>query len=443
MTEAYCGLEIAPCAPEYGAARRVHNRAIEKFPARIAYCTNEEEVARAIRAAREAGVKARVRSGGHSYEGFCVGDCAAVIDVGCMDSISIDESAGTLTIGPGARNRALYESAGALGYPFPSGTCPTVAAAGLTLGGGWGLSARMFGLTCDSLLSATLVDACGRRHVANAECDEELFFALRGGGGGNFGVVTSLAYRLPPKRFDVTYVELSTSDAGEAEAAEFILLVQAWLGEGDRRFTPLARVTHTPLEPRGLSLRGIYYGGEAQARASLSSFLSLGLAGRFDEMTFLEAIRIVEDGYPPEDRFTAGGSFALSPFSIKEALCLARLVAAPAPGSVGATVSLYGLGGAVDETGPFDTAYFYRGARNIAALTTSWEDPAAKRANLAWFAPRYRALREMTCGAYVNFPNLENRDFMRAYYGGNAERLRRVKARLDPENFFCFPQSVR
>lgn len=440
--DSFCGSVVTPDSPRYHEARQEFNRSIEKFPCSIAYCTGEEDVVRAIRAARDSRRTVRVRSGGHNYEGFSVGDRAAVIDVGCMDSIRLDLSDGTFTAGPGVRNRALYEALGALGTPFPSGTCPAVAVAGLTLGGGWGLSSRMFGLTCDSLVSATLIDACGKRHMADAAREKELFFALRGGGGGNFGVATSLTFRLPPKLFDVTFVELDASRASAGMAAEFIRRFQRWLLEGDRRFTPLARIFHTRKERRGLFLRGIFYGDEAQARASLATFLDLGLGGVFEEMTFLEAMRIVMDSYPPFERFTTGGRFAHGLFTEDEARGIVALIDRLAEGSVSGTVSLYGLGGAVREVPPDGTAFFYRNALNIIALSTDWEDPAAKRDNLTWFAPRYEALKKITCGSYVNFPNLENHEYLRDYYGGNAPRLTRVKALIDPNDLFCYPQSV-
>ena len=443
MEENFCGSIIVPDSPQYDAARQEFNRSIQKYPASITYCTNEDAVIDAVQTARKSGCKIQVRSGGHNYEGFSVGNCSAVIDVSCMDVLTLDEASSTLTAGPGVLNRALYELAGSYGYPFPSGTCPTVAVAGLTLGGGWGLSSRMFGLTCDSLVSATLIDACGKRHMTDAEHEEELFFALRGGGGGNFGVVTSLTYRLPPKLFDVTYVEMEASDVSKATAAEFISRFQQWLLMGNRSFTPIARIYHTPEEPRGLLLRGIYYGNEAQARASLASFLSLGLNSIFEEMTFLQAIRIVEDGYPPYESFTTGGRFAFAQFSMEEAHQIVTLIDNLAEGSIGGFVSLYGLGGAVSEPLPNETAFFYRDALNIIALSTNWEDPDAKRDNLAWFAPRYRVLKSITCGSYVNFQNLENLEYMRAYYGGDAERLSCIKACIDPENLFCFPQSIR
>lgn len=438
----FCGRVVFPDSQQYETARQVFNRSIQKYPIRIAYCTHENEVTEAVDDARTSGCKIRIRSGGHSYEGFSVGNCASVVDVSCMDSITIDEGAGTLTAGPGVLNRTLYELAGAYGYPFPSGTCPTVAVSGLTLGGGWGLSSRKFGLTCDSLISAAMIDACGRRRIADEHHERELFFALRGGGGGNFGVVTSLTYRLPPKLFYVTYVEMEAFGVSKETAAEFIRRFQRWILLGDRNFTPIARVYHTPEEPRGIVLRGIYYGDQIQARRSLEMFLSLGLSSTFEEMTFLEAIRIVESGYPQQETFAAGGRFVFEPFSAEEAIRIVELIDSLAEGSVGGLISLYALGGAVGEKAPDETAFFYRKALNIIALTADWENPDVKCDSLSWFASRYRVLQQMTCGSYVNFPNLENYSFMCDYYGGNADCLRKIKDRIDPCNLFCFPQSI-
>lgn len=441
MQERFCGSIILPDSPQYHTARQEFNRAIQKFPAGIAYCTDEQDVACAVREAVQNGCTLRVRSGGHNYEGFSVGNCAAVIDVGCMNKISIGNE--TLTVGPGALNSAIYEAAGASGFPFPSGTCPSVAVSGLTQGGGWGLSARMFGLTCDSLLEATVIDACGQRHVASNASETDLFFALRGGGGGNFGVVTSLTYRLPPQLFNITYVSLSASNVNNDMAAQFICQVQQWLLLNDRRFTPLARIQHNLSENKRLILRGLYYGDAQQARASLAAFSMLGLVGTFEEMTFLQAMRIVEAEYPPYEYFVTGGRFALAPFTEHEALAIVSLLDNLAQGSTGCTISLYGLGGAVAEKPSCETAFFYRHAINIIALTTNWEGSKADGTNRMWFSSRYQLLESLTCGAYINFPSLENSNYMQAYYGENRKKLVRVKARIDPANVFCFPQSIR
>jgi len=437
----FCGSVIRPDSAKYRTARQEFNRAIEKYPSSISYCTSEQDVVCAVQEAVRTGNCLRIRSGGHNYEGFSAGNGAAVIDVGCMNSISLGGD--TLTAGPGALNSAIYEAVGAAGYPFPSGTCPSVAISGLTQGGGWGLSARMFGLACDSLQNVTMVDAFGQQHVASKVSEPDLFFALRGGGGGNFGVVTSMTFRLPPKLFNVTYVTLSASKVNNDTAACFIQQIQQWLLSDDFCFTPIARVQHIPGQGKGLILRGIYYGTEQQARTSLADFLSLGLTGTFEETTFLQATRIVEAGYPSYEYFVTGGRFASIPFTKCESLAIVSLLDKLAEGSTGATISLYGLGGAIKEKTSCETAFFYRDALNIISLTTNWEGPEADDRNRTWFSPRYRLLESLTYGAYINFPSLENLNYMHAYYGGNQKELSLIKTRIDPCNVFRFPQSIR
>ncbi len=435
---------ILPSSPEYETARQIFNRSIQKFPAAILYCRTPQDVACAVLAARRAGRKVRLRTGGHNYEGFCVGDGAVVIDTRRMTKTELDPRRNLVRIGAGVKNAGLYELIGRAGYPFPSGTCPSVAAVGLTLGGGWGLSSRMFGLTCDRLVSAQMVDSEGMLHDTSEDTAPDLFFALRGGGGGNFGVVTELTYALPEKFFDVTYVNISASEITFDVAVALFSRFQDWLYAGDRRFTPISRIFNSEKDGYGFFLRGIYYGTKAQAEASLHPFLTLpGAQATLQEATFLEAIRIVQQGYPLHEKFRNAGRFAPGRLGQEEIRNIVSMIAERAEGSVYASIGLFGLGGRVSDIPPEHTAFFYRDAPYIIDLQMRWEEDWAEPYNLAWLRPRFAYLRQMTRGSYINFPSLLNPDDMRAYYGGNVQRLRRVKQAYDPTNLFCFPQSIR
>ena len=435
---------ILPGSPGYQQARQIYNRSIQRFPAAIVYCENEQDVAFAIHEARRRGCTVRVRGGGHNYEGFCIGDNVIVLDMRRMNRSAIDPTLGIVRIGAGVQNAALYELTGRAGYPFPSGTCPTVGAAGLTQGGGWGMSARMFGLTCDSLIGARLIGSNGTLHRVSEASEPDLFFALRGGGGGNFGVVTELAYRLPPRLFDVIYVNIAASGMALATGVEVFSRFQAWLRQDDFRFTPLCRIFNSADLGYGFFVRGIYYGTRTQATASLQPFLTLpGVTVTMMETTFLDAIRTVEQGYPPYDKFRDAGRFAPQAFSRQEMQRIVSLIAMRAAGAEYASIGLFGLGGRVRATAPRETAFFYRDAPYIIDLETRWEHNAAEPAVLEWMYPRYAYLESITPGAYINFPSLLNRNYMQAYYGGNAQRLRRIKLAYDPSDLFCFPQSIR
>lgn len=435
---------VLPCSPLYNTARQEYNRSIQKYPAAIVYCENADDVAWAVCFAKELGFSARVRSGGHSYEGFSVGNGTLVIDTGRIKGAVIDEEDNTVAIGSGVKNSELYAFLAQYGYPFPSGTCPTVGASGLTQGGGWGHSARAFGLTCDSLLEAQMVDAQGRLLTANKKENPDLFWALRGGGGGNFGVVVSLKYDLPPKLFDVTYVDIRYPEVEETIWEQFLDVWQKWLRETDARFTPNSRIFNSAEEGMGIFLRGFYYGEPDEAEEAVEPFLNIkGAEPSFKNVTFYEATQIDASFYPPYELFRFGGRFAYGQFSGGEIKNIAGLIKRRAEGSTFASVALYALGGNVRDLTSKDTAFFYRDADYIIGVETVWEDPKTEEANLAWLRPRFEYLSSVTKGSYVNFPYLGNRDYMRAYYGGNAPALVGVKRQYDPKNLFRFPQSIR
>lgn len=153
-----CDKIIRPCCPGYDRKRQIYNRSIQKYPCAIVYCENEEDIKEAVHDAAMEDTIIRVRSGGHNYEGYCTGNGKLVIDTSRLKDMNICEESRTVRIGSGVSNRELYRFLSRYGYPFASGTCPTVNAVGLTQGGGWGHSARMFGLTCDLLKEAELVD---------------------------------------------------------------------------------------------------------------------------------------------------------------------------------------------------------------------------------------------------------------------------------------------
>lgn len=442
MDKTFCGKIILPDNPLYDTARQEYNRSIQRYPGAIAYCRSVEDIRRAVCWARKHGVTVRIRSGGHNYQGFSVGNGILVIDVSCLKEKSIDTQRGTVRIGSGVNNGELYALVGERGYPFPSGTCPTVGAAGLTLGGGWGLSARMFGLTCDSLLSIEMVDANGDLIKAGRSLHPSLFWASRGGGGGNFGVVTALSYRLPPRFFEVTLVNITYPRASGKTAERLLCTWQDWLATADNRFTPQSRIYHTP-EGMNMTLRGIYYGDPYAAYRALKPFLRIpGAQEDLRATTFWEAAQAVAETYPPYQRFRFIGRFVYERYSACQIETIVSLIRQrPAGGTV--SLALYALGGRVRDIAPTETAFFYRDAHYILGLEADWERPADADESILWLRTRAPYLRSITRGSYVNFPYQPIPCYMNAYYGGNACRLRCVKRRYDPCDLFRFPQGIR
>src|SRR5919112_3359672 len=192
---ALTGRIIWPQDPTYEEARQSFNARFSRFPAAVVVCDNTEDVENAVRWAGQEGIPVRARSGGHSYEAYSVVDGGLVIDVGGLTDVDVDMSRGEAVIGTGVRLLDCYRRLWEHRVTIPAGTCPGIGIAGLTLGGGIGFLSRQYGLTCDNLVTVEVVDADGGTLRASEEQHPDLFWALRGGGGGNFGIATSFTFR--------------------------------------------------------------------------------------------------------------------------------------------------------------------------------------------------------------------------------------------------------
>ena len=187
---------VTPDAPDYAATREVYNAGITTQPKIIACCISETGVQRAIERAKADNWPVAVKAGGHSFEGFCLNDDGLVVSVSPMREMQLDPKTGILTAGAGCRLEEVNKFLLAKGRFLPAGSCRTVGLAGLTLGGGYGMFARKWGLTCDHLRRIKMVDGAGIIHDSNEEPD--LLWSSRGGGNGHFGIVTELTFNTRP-----------------------------------------------------------------------------------------------------------------------------------------------------------------------------------------------------------------------------------------------------
>ncbi len=438
------GRIVTPADPDYPLARQGYNRGVQHFPAVIDYCATRWDVRNAVNWAVRRCAPLRVRSGTHHYEGYSNGNGVLVIDVSRMNGLELMESEGLLYVQAGVTNREVYEFLAARGYPFPGGTCPTVGLSGYAAGGGWGLSCRMFGLGCDSLEELELVGADGEFLTADRNRNPDLFWACRGAGGGNFGALVSMTFRLPPRRERVTLIEISyPHEVPESEQAAFLLAWQEWLSIAGPRMTLQGRIFNSEDAGHSMLARGFFYGPPKEAEAILRPFLRLnGAKASVKELPFLEAVNAIGSTYPPFEKFQSVSRFARKNLSTKEAASLVALIQERAPGSIYAGLSLYALGGKVAEIASDETAFYYRDAKYILWLNTMWEDQHFAEANDAWIRERFPEFAAPTCGSYGNFPYGELPDYLAEYYGANVPRLREVKSKYDPGNVFSFPQEI-
>ena len=431
------GKVITPNDPGYQKARQEYNKAVNDYPAAIVYCYDNEDVINAVRWARRNHVTLRIRSGGHNYEGYSVGMGVLVIDTSFMNTVKVNISNDTVKVQAGTRLMDLYRILYMYGYTFPGGTCPTVAISGLTLGGGIGLSMRYLGLTCDSLIEAKMVDAGGNLLTASKRENPDLFWALRGAGGGNFGVVTSYKFKLK-KVSKITLIQLRW-DKNKAARFKFLSVWQDWLKNLDRRASAFGGIYKL-----GAWINCFFYGGVDEARIIMRPFLSIpGLTLRkIEYVDFIQAVDAIAATYGGRIAFESPGRFVYKDFSGDGLKDLVGIVN-EAPSNNASTIRVYSLGGAVKDVDSKKTAFYYRGAGYIMAISSEWENPEETAINEAWVERGFEYIKNRTKGSYVNFPYNNLKNYELQYYGGNIGRLQKVKVRYDPENVFSFPQSIR
>ena len=464
------GALVLPDSARYAVARQLFDPRFDVVtPRAIAYCATPEDVQASLAFARRFTLPLAVRSGGHSYAGYST-TTGLVLDVTPMSSIAlaanVDGSGGTVTVGAGARLIDVYDMLAAHGLALPAGSCPSVGIAGLTLGGGVGVLARKYGLTCDNLLAADVTLADGRSLTCDASHSADLFWALRGGGGGNFGVVTSLTFQAHP----VARLALFTLDWPWSSAAEVVAAWQAWaphapdelwsncllLAAPDAHSPPIARVN------------GVYVGGVSALDGLLQKLTgtinAAPLTSSIGADDLLDAM-MIEAGcsgdsvaechlstLSPQGKVPRATEMSRSDYFSRQlpAGGIAALVSAITTRSAsapnGGGIGLDAVGGAINRVDPQATAFVHRRQLFSAQYTTSYSvtDPAnAITASQSWLDATWRAMRPYASGeAYQNYIDPALPNWLSAYYGDNLPRLQQVKAAYDPGDFFHFAQSI-
>lgn len=443
----YCGLTgivITPEDPRYEEARQEYNRAIQKFPIAIVYCLCKRDVRNAVLWARENCIGMRIRSGGHSYEGYSVGNEVLVIDLSRLNAIRLNQKRRLVKVQGGASNGAVYARLAEAGYPFNGGSCPSVGVSGFALGGGWNFFCRHWGLGCDYLLELEMVNYEGDLLVANEECNPDLYWACRGGGNGNFGVVVSMTFRLPKQPGRVTFFTIFHPDATAEIQARFLSHWQQWLPGLDPRMTLRPSVYNSTEDGRAIFSRGIFFGRPEEAAELLQPLIKgAGWELTTKYTSFANAVQIIGSFYPPSEMFKTTGRFAEKEFNRREINSIVSLLDELPEGLELIEFGLFAMGGKVTAVAPKATAFFYRDAQYILTPQAVWTDPASARAGRKWVAQAFDVIEPLTEGSYVNFPYAGLIDYERAYFGGNVPRLTTIKQEYDPEDVFNFPQSIR
>jgi FAD/FMN-containing dehydrogenase len=440
------GPVIQPGDDGYDSSRAVYNAMIDRRPAAIARCSDVADVMTAVRYARERGLTVTVRGGGHNAGGLGVWDDALVIDLSAMRGITVDPAAKTVRADGGCVWGDVDHATGAFGLATPSGILATTGVGGLTLGGGIGYLARRYGLTVDNLLAADVVLADGSFVTASENEHPDLFWALRGG-GGNFGAVTSFKFRC----HDVSTVVAGPVFYDLADTAEVLRWYRELLPslpEELNGWFALLTVPPAPPFPEHLWLRkacGIiwcYTGPPERADEALAPVRAFGspIMDGIQPMPYPVLQGMFDALYPPGLQWYWRADFfrEISDQAIDVHREFGETL--PTPFS---TMHMYPIDGAVHRTGTQDTAFAYRDAGWAGVIVGVDPDPAGAAKLKDWAVRYWEALHPTSAGgAYVNFMMDEGTDRVRASYGPNYDRLTRIKAAYDPDNFFRINQNI-
>ncbi|MBB5777479.1 FAD-binding oxidoreductase [Nonomuraea jabiensis] len=431
------GTLVLPGDAGYDTARRLYNPAYDRIrPGGVAYCTSAADVSACLTFARTGGVPVTTRSGGHSYAGWSTGP-GLVIDVSRMSSVVY--AGGRATIGAGAKLIDVYDRLARHGVSIPAGSCPTVGVGGLTLGGGIGVVSRKYGLTCDNLQSVRVVTADGRTLDCDATRNAGLYWACRGGGGGNFGVAVSFTFRTFAAR-DVTvfFLHWPWARAGAA--------VRAWQSWGPSAPDELWSSLHLGRSGGGLDVAivGTYVGGKPAldrllaplvdkiGRPSSRSARTVPYLDGMKIMGGCAAMSIAECRRMPREAFAAKSHMAYRKLPADGVRALVDGVARGGRHSV----LLDAMGGAIGRVGPADTAFPHRAALYSVQYYAEGTDRRWLRGLHSDMSPFFGD------HAYVNYIDPDLSNWRNAYYGPNAARLAEVKSTYDPGRLFRLPQGI-
>jgi FAD/FMN-containing dehydrogenase len=443
LASALRGRVVTPAGDDYDASRALFNAMIDKRPAGIAYCTDESEVAAAVRYGVEHGLRIAVRGGGHNGGGLGSVDDGLVIDLSEMGEITVDPAFSLAYVGGGALLKDVIEATHAHGLTVPVGIIGTTGVGGLTLGGGVGHLTRTFGLTIDNLAAARVVLADGSVVETDAEREPDLFWALRGG-GGNFGIVTQFTFRCRPASTVLAGPVLHGLD----DAADVLRWYRDFVPaqpDGLGIWYALVSVPPGPPFPEELHLRKVAAVVLTQVGEEESDALR---AARSFGKPLLDGVGPVPlpawntafDGvYPPGDQWYWRGDFVeeISDDAIDVHVRFHDTVP-----TWKSTMHMYSIDGAAARVGNDETAWAYRHAKWAQVVAGVDPDPANAGAVTDWARAYSDALKPyVLAGGYSNF-SMDEPDRVRGMYGANYDRLARIKAQYDPDNVFRVNQNV-
>ena len=433
------GALITASDPRYDESRRVWNAMIDKRPAIVARCRGAADVVAAVNFARDSNLTLAVRGGGHNIAGRSTCDDGLVIDFADMKSIRVDPIRGVARAEPGLRWTEFDAETQAFGLATTGGTVGDTGIAGLTLGGGFGWLEGRCGMTIDNLLSADVVLADGRLVHASADENDDLYWALRGG-GGNFGVVTSFEYRLH---------EVGPTIVGGlavhpfSDAVRVLKFYRDFLKSAPDALTVAAVLLTGPDGQKGCGLLGAYAGSVADGEKAIQPVKTFGspVVNALGPLPYLAQQSLIDAAMPPHllNYWKAEFVRELSDELIETAVDAYSRAVSPL-----SSILFFPIHGAASKVSPDATAYPHRTGLHL-GIYALWHERADNDANIAWVRQTWQSIQpHVPGGVYVNeLGDDEGDERIRQAYGGNYPRLAKIKTRYDPENLFRLNANIR
>ena len=440
------GALIEPGDAAYDASRKVYNAMIDKRPRLIARCADVADVIATVNFAREHALLLAVRGGAHNGAGLGVCDDGLVLDLSALHGIRVDPRAHTMRVEGGCTWGDVDHATHAFGLATPAGIISTTGVGGLTLGGGIGHLSRRFGLTIDNLLSVDMVLANGQLVTAGSKENEELFWAVRGG-GGNFGVVTSFEFKLHA----VDNVVAGPTLWPLERAAEVMRWYRDFIVGAPPElngFFLFLTVPPAPPFPEALHLKKMcgvvwcYTGDPARAEQVFEPVraMSPALYG-IHALPYPMLQRAFDGLYPPGHQWYWRADFV---DELPDAAIALHVEHGPRAPTMQSSMHLYPIDGAVHRVGRNDTAFCYRSSKWAMVIVGVDPDPANRESITRWCKDYWDALHPYSAGgAYVNFMMDEGQERVQATYREHYPKLAAVKQKFDPGNLFRVNQNIK
>lgn len=439
LRESLRGALLCPGSEGYDVARALWNARHDKHPALIVRCAGVADIISSVNFACTHNLPVAVRGGGHNVAGNGACDGGLMLDLSRLKSVRVDPVSRTARAEPGLTWGEFDRETQAFGLATTGGICSETGIAGVTLGGGFGWLMRKHGLALDNLISVDIVNADGQLRIASANENADLFFGVRGT-HSNFGIVTSLEYRLHP----VGPIVLAGMVLYPLEQGREVLrFYREYTSQAPDELSAWAALLTSPDGHPLVAILACYIGPGEQGEKLLRPLREFGppMMDMIQPMPYLKAQSLIDESFPRgrHNYWKAHLLRELSDDAIDALVEGFKAVASPY-----SSVLIEQLGGAMSRVDKDETVFNHRAAPYDVVIMPMWSDPAESERHIRWADELWQAVQPSSSGGvYVNYLSNEGKERVRAAYGTNYERLVALKNKYDPLNLFRFNQNIK